>query len=111
MSQVRPSESGMPPLPEQFVNMFPCDLERFQGSETYATSYSLPVRAPDLGETEPLFTADQMRAYAQLVAEDCAKVCETQAERFAQASLADMSRPYASHECAAAIRAKFGAQS
>ena len=38
--------------------------------------------------------------------EACAKVCEYQADRFMQASPLEGNRPYASHECAAAIRAR-----
>lgn len=53
---------------------------------------------------------DQLRAQlAKAVAEEreaCAKVCEYQADRFMQASPLEGNRPYASHECAAAIRAR-----
>ena len=46
---------------------------------------------------------------AKAVAEEreaCAKVCEYQADRFMQASPLEGNKPYASHECAAAIRAR-----
>ena len=42
---------------------------------------------------------------AALVLEEAAKVCESQAERFQQGSPLEGNKPYAAHECAAAIRA------
>ena len=38
--------------------------------------------------------------------EACAKVCESMADRFMQGSPLEGNKPYASHECAAAIRAR-----
>lgn len=42
---------------------------------------------------------------AGIVLEEAAKVCEFQAERFTQGSPLEGNKPYAAHECAAAIRA------
>lgn len=51
---------------------------------------------------------DMMReigVFAALVLEEAAKVCEFQADRFMQGAPLEGNKPYAAHECAAAIRA------
>lgn len=52
-----------PPLPEPAAHIFPAALERFREGQCHSDAYSMPICAPDVGSTVPLFTAQQMREY------------------------------------------------
>jgi hypothetical protein len=57
----------LPELPDQYeaaAHMFPVSLAEFKERETTDTAYSIPVGSPDDGKSVPLWTSDQMRAYA-----------------------------------------------
>jgi hypothetical protein len=57
---------ALPPLPDQYeaaAHMYPWDIVKFTSRETTGVAFSIPVGCPD-GKSVPLFTADQMRAYA-----------------------------------------------
>ena len=59
---------ALPPLPEPAAHMYPSDLEQFSRKETFAHAFSVAVGNPD-ERSEPLFTAEQMQAYARAALE------------------------------------------
>ena len=57
----------LPPLPDQYdaaAHMYPWDIEDFQTGEKTGVVFSIPVGCPD-GKSVPLWTSEQMRAYAR----------------------------------------------
>jgi hypothetical protein len=57
----------LPELPDKYeaaAHMFTGSLDEFKTGEKTDTAYSIPVGSPDEGTSVPLWTSDQMRAYA-----------------------------------------------
>ena len=57
----------LPTLPDQYdaaAHMYPWDIEDFKTDEKTGVVFSIPVGCPD-GKSVPLWTSDQMRAYAR----------------------------------------------
>ena len=57
----------LPELPDKYeaaAHMFTGALTEFRHGEKTDTAYSIPVGSPDEGTSVPLWTSDQMRAYA-----------------------------------------------
>ena len=96
----------LPPLPDQYdaaAHMYPWDIEDLQTGEKTGVVFSIPVGCPD-GKSVPLWTSEQMRAYARAAVlaerERCAKVCEAEAESLGSGGKRDA----AALCCAADIR-------
>lgn len=64
-------DEQMPPLNhyDAAAHMYPCDLEEFKEGEIVREAFSIPVGSPTHGESVPLWTTEQMFAYAKEYAE------------------------------------------
>lgn len=60
-------DEQMPPLNhyDAAAHMYPCDLEEFKEGEIVREAFSIPVGSPTHGESVPLWTTEQMFAYAK----------------------------------------------
>ena len=60
-------DEQMPPLNhyDAAAHMYPCDLEEFKDGEIVREAFSIPVGSPTHGESVPLWTTEQMFAYAK----------------------------------------------